>query len=170
MASQRNKMHLRTFVPRKKQSDHKRKRNMWFPYFLISLQIIHSISGRGVPSAVHLTVCSPLEPWWSSTKSRIEDGTARGEKKSDWMVCVLELLGTTQCKVSSSLSVWHSNLQIKQSPKRVLRPVVCIKTFQFGSSRHGIVETNPTKNHEVAGLIPGLVHWVKDLVLPWAVV
>ena len=25
--------------------------------------------------------------------------------------------------------------------------------------------TNPTRNHEVAGSIPGLVHWVKDLVL-----
>ena len=34
------------------------------------------------------------------------------------------------------------------------------------SSRHGAVETNPTRNHEVADLIPGLSQWVKDLVLP----
>ena len=35
-----------------------------------------------------------------------------------------------------------------------------------GSSRRGAAEMNPTRNHEVAGLIPGLAHWVKNPVLP----
>ena len=39
-----------------------------------------------------------------------------------------------------------------------------IKIFQ--EFRSGAVETNPTRNHEVSGSIPGLARWVKDLVLP----
>uniref|UniRef100_A0A8D1M6W5 HPS5-like beta-propeller domain-containing protein n=1 Tax=Sus scrofa TaxID=9823 RepID=A0A8D1M6W5_PIG len=33
------------------------------------------------------------------------------------------------------------------------------------SSRRGAAETNPTRNHEVAGWIPGLAPWVEDLAL-----
>ena len=33
------------------------------------------------------------------------------------------------------------------------------------SSCQGAVEMNPTRNHEVEGLIPGLTQWDKDLVL-----
>ena len=32
-------------------------------------------------------------------------------------------------------------------------------------SHHGAMETNPTRNHEVEGLIPGLTQWVEDPVL-----
>ena len=38
------------------------------------------------------------------------------------------------------------------------------------SSGRGSLEMNPTRNGEVAGLIPGLAPWVKDLALLWAVV
>ena len=33
------------------------------------------------------------------------------------------------------------------------------------SSHLGIAERNPTRNHKVEGLIPGLGQWVKDLAL-----
>ena len=38
------------------------------------------------------------------------------------------------------------------------------------SSLFGAVEMNPTRNHEVAGSIPGLTQWGKDLALSGAVV
>ena len=33
------------------------------------------------------------------------------------------------------------------------------------SSCYGAVETNPTRNYEVAGSIPSLTQWVEDLAL-----
>ena len=40
------------------------------------------------------------------------------------------------------------------------------RTNNLGTSHHGAVETNPTRNDEVEGLVPGLAQWVKDLALP----
>ena len=40
-----------------------------------------------------------------------------------------------------------------------------LNKWGYRSPRRGPVETNMTRNHEVAGLIPGLTQWVKDLAV-----
>ena len=47
--------------------------------------------------------------------------------------------------------------------RRWIKYVTVLRTE--GSSCRGAAETNPTRNHEVAGLIPGLDQWVKDLTV-----
>ena len=44
-----------------------------------------------------------------------------------------------------------------------------VKNIVIGSSCHGAVEKNLTRNHEFSGSISGLAQWVKDLVLSWPV-
>ena len=43
---------------------------------------------------------------------------------------------------------------------------VLLKNHIFASSHCGAEKTNLTRNHEVAGSIPGLAQWVKNPVLP----
>ena len=54
---------------------------------------------------------------------------------------------------------------VDQSPVLEVEMQRLIKDSRWSSHR-GAVETNPTRNREVVGSIPGLAQWVKDLVLP----
>ena len=55
---------------------------------------------------------------------------------------------------------WWSQSWLYESPGKLF------KNIQPRSSRRGAVETNLTRNHEEADLIPGPSQWVNDLALP----
>ena len=61
--------------------------------------------------------------------------------------------------------IWQKNMKNTSTFPEEFQ-LYFLKSLQVWSSRRGTVETNPPRNHEVAGLIPGLTQWVEDVVLP----
>ena len=66
-------------------------------------------------------------------------------------------------RILKSYRIISDSLKYLKSNSRRQRD--CKNTIDWTSLR-GTVETNPTRDHEVAVSIPGLTEWVKDLALP----
>ena len=81
-----------------------------------------------------------------------------------------------QQQYNSPFNKWcwnNGHLHTKKKKKKEPRPrpyTYHKNSFKIDhrSSSCGTGEMNPTRDHEVAGSIPGLAQWVKDLALPWA--
>ena len=73
--------------------------------------------------------------------------------------------------VVDTLFIWRQKKKKKKkavvwlnkiNPISVIVKKILINSIIFRSSHHGAAETNPTRNDEVVGLIPGLPQWVRD--------
>ena len=97
--------------------------------------------------------------------------------KDNWIVLIHYMLSVLKIQMITKCSLRQHNVcgitwQHLQNSTGASTWVLKsnIKKKSPSSSCRGEAETNPTRNHEVAGSTPGLTHWVKDPALPWAVV
>ena len=63
------------------------------------------------------------------------------------------------------LVIW-SDISLDVVVKVLLKVWLTFKLVNFGVPIMAQWLTNPTRNHEVEGSIPGLAQWVEDLALP----
>ena len=120
-----------------------------------------SLLGRQGISDTERTSSKAQGQEWEIPLRTAEQGLVRAQFGREWWGRVGILEGKAVLSMGSRQGVFEVQLH---SCKPLCLSLLISKT-RFWSSRCGTVEMNPTRNHEVAGLIPGLAQWVKDLVL-----